>query len=216
MSNEANTCRKYIVPKLHASGWDGPQHDYTEQYYFTDGKLRPKHRRKPRGKRNFADYLLLYNGELPLAVVEAKQRHKSPDDGLDQAKRYAQILGVKFAYGTNGAGIVEYDFITGLQSDVIEHFPTPDELWARLKASQGLNDETIAPHLPSSFDDVADKLLASLGVSLLSLSTQHQIVDLVDSFQTQLEQMAQLREDALKEFDALLPAILDKAFKGEL
>jgi len=44
-----------------------------------------------------------------LAVVEAKPDYKKPADGLQQAKDYAQILGLKFAYSTNGHGIVEVD-----------------------------------------------------------------------------------------------------------
>jgi len=160
MANETNTCRKYVEPKLEDAGWDGKQHDYTEQYYFTAGKLRPKNRRNLRGNRKFADYLLLYNGDFPLAIVEAKRKHKTPDDGLDQARDYAQILGIKFAYSTNGKGIVEYDFTTGLQSDIRESFPSPDELWQRLRTSQGLNDEPIAERLSKSFDEVAENLLA--------------------------------------------------------
>ncbi len=31
---------------------------------------------------------------------------------MQQAKDYAQILGLKFAYSTNGADILEFDFIT--------------------------------------------------------------------------------------------------------
>ncbi|MDA0268813.1 MAG: hypothetical protein O2890_10765 [Cyanobacteria bacterium] len=85
MANEANTCRQYVEPKLATAGWDGQEHDYTEQYYFTAGKLRSKNRRQLRGNRKFADYILLYHGDFPLAVVEAKRKHKTPDDGLDQA-----------------------------------------------------------------------------------------------------------------------------------
>lgn len=70
MSNEANTCRKYVEPKLKDAGWEDNPHDYTEQYYFTDGKIRPKNKRKPRSKRKFADYLLLYNGDFPIAVKD--------------------------------------------------------------------------------------------------------------------------------------------------
>ncbi|MBD2303504.1 EcoAI/FtnUII family type I restriction enzme subunit R [Nostoc sp. FACHB-190] len=149
MSNEANTCRKYVEPKLRDAGWEQEPHDYTEQYYFTDGKIRPKNKRQPRGKRKFADYLLLYNGEFPLAVVEAKRKYETPDEGLEQAIAYAQILNVKFAYSTNGEGIVEYDFITGKQSDVMDSFPSPDELWQRLT---GEGKEQIR-------EDIAEKLL---------------------------------------------------------
>jgi type I restriction enzyme R subunit len=159
MSNESNTCRRYVEPKLALAGWDDTQHSYTEQYYFTDGKLQPKTKLKPRGRRNFADYLLLYQNDFPLAVVEAKRKHKTPDDGMDQAKEYAKILGVKFAYSTNGEGIVEYDFTTGLQSDVSDAFPTPEQLWLRFSESQGLNEKGIATRLSGSFDQVAEQLL---------------------------------------------------------
>ncbi|QYX32046.1 restriction endonuclease subunit S [Sphaerospermopsis torques-reginae] len=37
-----------------------------------------------------------------------------------------------------------------------------------------------------------------------------------DDLQTKIDTMKQLREEAIKELDALLPSILDKAFKGEL
>lgn len=37
-----------------------------------------------------------------------------------------------------------------------------------------------------------------------------------DDLQTKIHTMKQLREEAIKELDALLPSILDKAFKGEL
>jgi type I restriction enzyme R subunit len=55
MSNEANTCRKYVEPKLNQAGWNTEPYDYYEQYYFTNGKIRPKNQRQPRGKRKFAD-----------------------------------------------------------------------------------------------------------------------------------------------------------------
>ncbi len=66
-------------------------------------------------------------------MVEAKRKLKTPDEGLEQTLDYAKILGVKFAYSTNGKGIVEFDFITGKQSDVMDSFPNADELWRRLK-----------------------------------------------------------------------------------
>src|SRR5262245_61633682 len=40
MLNEADTCRKYIVPRLQASGWDNDPHSITEQRCFTDGDVR--------------------------------------------------------------------------------------------------------------------------------------------------------------------------------
>ena len=38
--------------------------------------------------------------------------------GLQQAKDYAEILGLKFAYATNGHGIIEFDYLTGLEREL--------------------------------------------------------------------------------------------------
>ena len=131
MANEADTCRKYVVPKLQAAGWDDEPHRLSEQVTFTDGRIYVfgnKGKRK-RGKR--ADYILRFRPDFTIAVVEAKPDYKTPDEGLQQAKDYAEVLGLKFAYSTNGHGIVEFDFVTGKESELTE-FPTPDQLWARL------------------------------------------------------------------------------------
>jgi len=145
--NEADTCRRYIVPKLQAVGWDDEPHRINEQVTFTDGRIivsGRQGRRRP-GKR--ADYILRYRPDMPMAVVEAKPSYATPGQGLQQAKEYAEILGLKFAYATNGQGIVEFDYATGLERE-IENFPTPEELWARL-----INSESLSPQL-------AERLLA--------------------------------------------------------
>src|ERR1700761_509886 len=130
--NEADTCRKFVVPKLQKAGWENEPHSLTEQKSFTDGRIivfGNKARRQPQKR---ADYLLRYARDFPIAVVEAKAAYKSPSDGLQQAKDYAAVLGLKFAYATNGHGIVEHDFLTGRDND-LEAFPCPDDLWARLR-----------------------------------------------------------------------------------
>jgi type I restriction enzyme R subunit len=73
-------------------------------------------------------------------VVEAKADYKSPRDGLQQAKGYAETLGLNFAYATNGERIVEFDFASGLESD-LPTFPSPADLWGRLRAANGPKDE---------------------------------------------------------------------------
>jgi hypothetical protein len=37
--NEADTCRKFVVPKLVAAGWDNEPHSIAEQRTFTDGRI---------------------------------------------------------------------------------------------------------------------------------------------------------------------------------
>lgn len=127
--SEADTCRKEVLPKLYDSQWTDDL--ILEQRTFTDGKIVVIGRKAKRKKAKRFDYLLRYSQNFPIAIVEAKKSFKSAGDGLQQAKDYAQTLGLKFAYSTNGAEILEYDFITGLETK-IKSYPTPAELWQRL------------------------------------------------------------------------------------
>jgi type I restriction enzyme, R subunit len=141
MLNEADTCRKFVVPKLQAAGWDIDPHSIAEQRTFTDGRIFPlPDGRAKRGKPKRADYILRYTRDFALAVVEAKDIYHGAGDGLQQAKLYAEMLKLKFAYSTNGHEIVEFDYLTGTES-AIAAFPTPDELWARIQASEAISQE---------------------------------------------------------------------------
>ena len=87
-------------------------------------------------KAKRVDYLLRYTRDFPIAVVEAKADYQTPGDGLQQAKDYAEILGLKFAYATNGQEIIEFDFITGKERSY--RVSNPEELWTRRCAAQKL------------------------------------------------------------------------------
>jgi type I restriction enzyme R subunit len=146
MPTEADTCRKFVVPKLQEAGWDSDPHSIAEQRSFTDGRIVVRGDKAERKKKKRADYLLRYTRDFPIAVAEAKVEYKRAADGLQQAKEYAAILDLKFAYATNGKEIIEFDFITGIEQ-VVESFPSPDELWSRLRAAEKLTDDTIASRL---------------------------------------------------------------------
>ncbi|HEX3999758.1 MAG TPA: DEAD/DEAH box helicase family protein [Pirellulales bacterium] len=137
MPNEADTCRRYVVPRLQSAGWENDPHRINEQVTFTDGRIIVTGRRGRRRPGKRADYILRYRADFPIGVVEAKPTYATSGDGLQQAKDYAEILGLKFAFATNGHGIVEFDYTTGLERE-IDAFPTPAELWARLVSSQSL------------------------------------------------------------------------------
>ncbi len=138
MITEADTCRKYVLPKLYKAGWSDDQ--ISEQKTFTDGRIIVIGNKVRRGKPKRADYILRISKNFPIAVVEAKAAYKNPSDGLQQAKEYAEILGLKFAYSTNGHRIVEHDFITGMERE-LQEFPSPEELWNRLKEAEGITPE---------------------------------------------------------------------------
>ncbi len=156
MSTEADTCRKYVLPKLLQAGWDNEPHSFTEQKTFTDGRIILIGNKTRRGGQKRADYLLRYARDFTIAVIEAKPDHKSPGDGLQQAKEYAEILGLKFAYSTNGHGIIEFDYLTGREQE-INMFPSPDELWSRFSTTQGLTDQTTVQRLLTPFNHLSGK-----------------------------------------------------------
>jgi len=137
--SEADTCRKFVLPKLKdESSWADEQ--ILEQRPFTAGKIIVIGRVGRRKKAKKADYLLRYSQNFLIAVVEAKREYKTAAEGMQQAKEYAQILGLKFAYATNGQEIFEFNSITGLENK-IEKFPTPTELWNRLISIEPVKTE---------------------------------------------------------------------------
>lgn len=139
MPNEADTCRKFVVPKLQSAGWDEEPYCINEQKTFTDGRIIVTGQRSKRRPGQRADYILRYRPDFPIAVVEAKPTYATSSDGLQQAKEYAEILGLKFAYSTNGTGIVEFDYTTGVESK-LDQFPNPEELWNRLTQDESITD----------------------------------------------------------------------------
>ncbi len=141
--NEADTCREYVLPLLQAAGWTTQPYSITEQRTFTDGRILPYGTTVKRGQPKRADYLLRYRRDFAIAVVEAKANYKSASDGIQQAKEYAEILGLKFAYATNGKDIIEFDYTTGLETNLTA-FPTPEVLWARYCRNEGLTAEQVA------------------------------------------------------------------------
>jgi type I restriction enzyme R subunit len=153
---EADTCRKLIVPLLQAAGWDNEPCSIAEQRTITDGRIVPVGKGFVRKPPKRVDYLLRYRRDFCLAVVEAKAAYKSAADGLQQAKEYAEILGLKFAYATNGHNIIEFDYLTGLEKTRSD-YPTPNELWRRYCAGSGIHDEQIADQLLSPFNHAVGK-----------------------------------------------------------
>ncbi len=153
---EADTCRALVTPKLVEAGWGNAPHVIGEQRTFTNGRIIVTGGRVRRGKQKRADYLLYYRRDYPLAVVEAKELGLPAESGVQQAKDYAEILGLKFAYATNGHRIIEIDYTTGTEREV-DRFATPAELWQRLTAATALPDPATT-HLLEPFNLVSGKV----------------------------------------------------------
>ena len=136
--DETATRRKKIDPKLYEVGWEQvPQSEIlTEQraYEIAPGKVSaiPQNRHPKK-----ADYILEYK-KKKLAVIEAKSDERSYADGIPQAKKYAELLRIRFAYATNGDEIWQIDmgvkdaqgkYIIPSTERFVDKFPTPQELW---------------------------------------------------------------------------------------
>ncbi len=153
---EADTCREFVTPRLVEAGWSASPHSIGEQRTFTNGRIIVAGGKVRRGKQKRADYLLYYRRDYPLAVVEAKESGLPAETGVQQAREYAEILGLKFAYATNGHRIIEIDYTSGTEREV-ERYATPDELFARLTVVAQL-PEAGASHLLEPFNLVSGKV----------------------------------------------------------
>jgi type I restriction enzyme R subunit len=132
--SERDICSKFITPAIcDVAGWKVVQ--VFEE--FTLGKIHVRGKSVRRGSRKRADYILFYQKNLPLAIIEAKDNNHGIGDGMQQALEYAEALDIPFAYSTNGDGFIEHDRteIYGTIEHVLglSEFPTPDQLWQRYK-----------------------------------------------------------------------------------
>lgn len=146
MPTEADTCRRFVVPKLQAAGWDNEPYSIAEQRTITEGRIVPVGKSFIRRPPKRVDYLLRYRRDFPLAVVEAKSEYKTAADGLQQAKQYAEMLGLKFAYASNGPDIIEFDYFTGLEKSVAG-YASPEELFQRFRNGESLTNDTAVQQL---------------------------------------------------------------------
>ena len=136
--DETATRRKKIDPKLYEVGWEQvPESEIlTEQraYQISPGQVSaiPQNRHPKK-----ADYLLEYR-KKKLAVIEAKSDEKTVFEGVPQAKLYAELLHIRFAYATNGDEIWGIDmgvkndkgeYIIPSKEGLVDKFPSPQELW---------------------------------------------------------------------------------------
>lgn len=140
--SEEDVKLNYITPAIFSSGW---KDKITMETKITDGRINLKGNIISREAPKKADYVLYINANHPIAVVEAKDNNHSVSFGMQQAKEYAQMMNIKFAYSSNGSGFQEYDFFTGQERQLaMNEFPTPDELLARYK-SESNNGTGLTP-----------------------------------------------------------------------
>lgn len=127
--NEQETRTQLIYPKILEAGWQVK--DIREEYQVQGGMLLGNGKKK---KPLWADYVLECNG-IKLAVIEAKSDEQAYNEGVTQAKKYADMLQVRHTYSTNGKKIYHIDMATSEESDA-EKFPDPKSLYEQYKIDQ--------------------------------------------------------------------------------
>ena len=144
--SEEDVKLRYITPSILKKGWSFEDITMETKVKLTDGKINLRGNLVARGKAKYADYVLYYNRATPIAIVEAKDANHTVGFGMQQAKEYAQMMDVPFAFCSNGCGYLEYDFFTGKErSFSMDEFPTKDELYSRFLSEcnreKGLSDD---------------------------------------------------------------------------
>ena len=139
--SESDIKAKFITPSILKAGWD----EHTQlgrEIYFTDGRIHVKGKLTARGKRKFADYILFYKPNVPIAVIEAKNNKCSVKSGIQQALGYGNTLDILFIFSSNGDGFYFHDKTATdgqIEKEIsLDEFPSPQELWNKYKKYKGI------------------------------------------------------------------------------
>jgi type I restriction enzyme, R subunit len=154
--SEADICAKFITPAVTASGWI--EHAQIQrEVHFTKGQIHVRGKMVTRGKSKFADYVLYYKPNIPIAIIEAKDNNHAIGEGMQQALEYGEILNIPFVFSSNGDGFVFHDRTVTLEEMestlALEAFPRPEQLWSTYCKWKGLSHEAEQLVLQDYFDD---------------------------------------------------------------
>lgn len=143
--SEDDVRAKYITPAVIRAGW--PEQMIRRQVYFTNGRIYVKGRLTARGKRKFADYILYYKPNIPLALIEAKDNGHTIGAGMQQALDYARTLDIPFVFSSNGKGFLFHDntVINGaIERELsMDEFPSPTVLWEKYKQYKNIGTPAV-------------------------------------------------------------------------
>lgn len=144
--SEADIKEKFITPAVTKAGWD----EHTQlgrEIFFTDGRIYVKGKITTRGKRKFADYILFYKPNVPIAIIEAKDNNHSVKAGIQQALGYANTLDIPFVFSSNGDGFYFHDKTVtsgNIETEISnDEFPSPEQLWEKYKKYKDIEDKEV-------------------------------------------------------------------------
>lgn len=143
--SERDICTKFITPALVTAGWN-IQTQVREEFPISAGRILVRGRLHSRAAPRRADYVLCFQQNQPIAVIEAKDNNHRVGDGMQQALDYAEKLDVPFAISSNGDGFLFHDrsglFFSQPETELPLHaLPGPEQLWTVYCQWKGINQD---------------------------------------------------------------------------
>ncbi|WP_445399424.1 EcoAI/FtnUII family type I restriction enzme subunit R [Zobellella sp. An-6] len=157
---ETDIITKFILPSVKEAGWDDMM-QIRQEVKLRDGKVIVRGQVAARKKVKSADIVLYHKPNMPLAVIEAKANKHDVGKGMQQALDYAALLGVPFAFASNGDGYRFHDKTNPrqLESDItLEDFPTQAQLWDKYCAWKGFQPAQLPVVTQDYYDDGSGKI----------------------------------------------------------
>jgi type I restriction enzyme S subunit len=138
------------------------------------------------------------------------------DDGLAISKKFPKgTVLISIAATIGAVGILDFDCC--IPDSIVGVTPrngTDSEFLYHFLRYLREHLEEIAPQ--SAQKNINLQILSRLPVPKLSLLEQRRIVAELDALQAEVDALKRLQAETAAELDALLPSLLDRAFKGEL
>lgn len=158
---EADIISKFILPAIESAGWDSMT-QIRQEVKLRDGKVIVRGQLGVRTTVKSADIVLEYKSGMALAVVEAKANKHEMGKGMQQGLDYARLLDVPFIFASNGDGFIFHDKTAAKGQPIeiqisLEEFPSPEQLWQKLRAYKGYSDEQLPFITQDYYDDGTDK-----------------------------------------------------------
>jgi|SanBayMetagenome_1026888.scaffolds.fasta_scaffold14629_2 type I restriction enzyme S subunit len=180
---------------------------------------RGKFSHRPRNDPRF------FGGEHPwiqIAEIESSGKYISDwsqtlnDEGLAISRKFPKgTLLISIAATIGAVGILDFDCcIPDSIAAITPNSGTESEYIYHYLCYIRSNLEQIAPQ--NAQKNINLKIIAALPVPELPPGEQHRIVAYLDDLQAKIDGLKRLQAETATELDALIPSILDKAFKGEL
>lgn len=172
--------------------------------------------------RNDARFFVGNHPWIQIAEIESagkyikKWNQTLNDDGLAISRKFPKgTLLISIAATIGAVGILDFDCC--IPDSIVAVTPkigTDSEYLYHYLCFVRSDLERLAPQ--SAQKNINLKILAPLPIPDLSIEEQRHIVAYLDNLQAKVDSLKRLQSETAAELAAMLPSILDKAFKGEL